>query len=134
MDDCVFCSIVAGRIGSRRVWEDEDAIAFLDIAPYHRGHTLVIPRRHVVDGTADPAVWGEVAPAIVAVSNLVKTKLGAQGVNILSNAGSVAGQEVFHFHVHVLPRYADRPGMQALAQRDPGAGDDLDALQAQLLG
>jgi len=132
MSDCLFCKILAGEIPSRRVYSDETSIAFLDISPFHRGHTLVIPRRHVPDGTTDPAVWTEVAQAIVAVSRLLKEKLGAEGVNILSNAGAISGQEIFHFHVHVLPRYADRPGMGAVIHRDPGAGDDLDLLHAQL--
>ena len=132
MSDCLFCMIAAGEVPSRRVYEDETAIAFLDISPFHRGHTLIIPRRHVDDGTTDPASWAEVAPAIVAVSTLLKEKLAADGVNILSNAGKVSGQEIFHFHIHVIPRYADHPGMSALTQRDPSAGDDLDAVHALL--
>jgi len=132
MSDCLFCMIRDGEVPSRRVYEDATAIAFLDISPFHRGHTLIIPRRHVADGTTDPTSWTEVAPAIVAVSTLLKEKLGADGVNILSNAGQVSGQEIFHFHIHVIPRYADHPGMAALTQRDPAAGDDLDALHALL--
>ena len=133
MNDCLFCRILAGEIPSRRVYEDETSIAFLDIAPYHRGHTLVIPRRHVPDGIADPASWAEVAEAIIRVSALLKEKLGATGVNVLSNAGAVSGQEIFHFHVHILPRYPSQPGMAGLAFRDDGAGDDLDGLHAALM-
>jgi len=133
MDECLFCRILAGDIPSRRVYEDAACVAFLDIAPFHRGHTLVVPRRHVVDGTTDASVWADVAGGIVAVSSLVKDRLGAAAVNIVSNAGAVSGQEIFHFHVHILPRYADNPGMGALAKRDPGAGDDLDAVHAALI-
>ena len=133
MSDCLFCMIVADEVPSRRVYEDATAIGFLDISPFHRGHTLIIPRRHVDDGTTDPASWNEVAPAIVAVSSLLKEKLGADGVNILSNAGKVSGQEIFHFHIHVIPRYADHPGMSALTRRDPDAGADLDAVHAILI-
>ena len=134
MSDCLFCKILTGEIPSRRVYEDQTSIAFLDVSPIHRGHTLVIPRRHVEDGTTDPSVWTDIAEGIVAVSQLVKDKLGAAGINILSNSGAVSGQAVFHFHVHVLPRYADHPGMAAIARRDPDAGEDLDALLAQLVG
>ncbi|MCL2735902.1 MAG: HIT domain-containing protein [Propionibacteriaceae bacterium] len=132
MSPCLFCSIVDGEVPSRMVYEDESSIGFLDISPFHRGHTLVIPRRHVVDGTVDPSVWTEVAPGIVAISDLVKSRLGATGVNILSNAGADSGQAVFHFHVHIIPRYADNPGMGALSHRDPGAAEDLDGLHALL--
>ncbi|MCL1907576.1 MAG: HIT domain-containing protein [Propionibacteriaceae bacterium] len=134
MTDCLFCRIVAGEIPSRVIYSDDTAIAFLDIAPYHRGHSLVIPRRHIESGTMDPASWNEVAEGITTVSTLLKEKLGATGVNILSNAGAVAGQEIFHFHVHILPRYPSNPGMGALAQRDDGADDDLDGLFTQIMG
>ena len=133
MTDCLFCRIEAGEIPSRRVYEDDTCLGFLDIAPFHRGHSVIIPRRHVPDGTTDAAVWGEVAAGIVAVSTLLKAKLGATGINLLANAGEDSGQSVFHFHVHVIPRYADHPGMGGLSQRTPGAGDNLDALLAELM-
>ena len=63
----------------------------------------------------------------------LKEKIGATGVNVLSNAGRASGQEIFHFHVHILPRYPERPGMAALASRDDNAGDDLDGLHAALI-
>jgi len=132
MSDCLFCRILDGEIPCRLVYSDDTCIGFLDIAPYHRGHTLVIPRRHVPDGISDPSTWAEVADGIIAVSQLLKERLGATGVNILSNAGAVSGQEIFHFHVHILPRYPDHPGMAALTQRDPQADEDLDSLHVQL--
>ncbi|MDR0960208.1 MAG: HIT domain-containing protein [Propionibacteriaceae bacterium] len=128
MSECLFCGIVAGEIPSRQVYSDDDAIAFLDIAPLHRGHSVIVPRDHVLDGTASPADWAKVAPGIVAVSQAAKAKLGASGVNILSNAGAVSGQSVFHFHVHVIPRYDDNPGMEGLLKADRTAGD-LDEVQ-----
>jgi histidine triad (HIT) family protein len=134
MTDCLFCRIVAGDIPSRQIWSDADAIAFLDIAPWQLGHSLIVPRRHVIDGTTGPAAWHEVAAGVAAASTLVKERLGATGVNILSNAGAVAGQEVFHFHVHVIPRYDDNPGMSGLMRRDAQAAADLDGLAARLTG
>lgn len=132
MTDCLFCSIAAGGIPSSTVYEDETSYAFLDISPFHRGHTVIVPKRHVTDGTSAPQAWSDIATAIVAVSSLAKEKLGALGVNILSNAGEIAGQSVFHFHVHVIPRYADNPGMGGLMRRDEHAGDDLPGVLAQL--
>ncbi|MDR1450468.1 MAG: HIT domain-containing protein [Propionibacteriaceae bacterium] len=132
MIDCLFCRIAAGDVPCRQIWADEDAIAFLDISPWQLGHTLVIPRRHVADGGAGAQPWHEVAAALAGTAALLKERLNADGLNILSNAGAVSGQEVFHFHVHVIPRYADNPGMAGLMLRDPAAAADLDALAARL--
>ncbi|HCA88037.1 MAG TPA: HIT family protein [Streptomyces sp.] len=109
--DCLFCRIVAGEIPSMKVYEDEFAFAFLDISPWQTGHALVVPKRHSTDALEDEAALGEVAHAVVTVANLLKERLGASAVNLLSNAGSDAGQEVFHTHVHVIPRYPDNPGI-----------------------
>ncbi|MDR2974212.1 MAG: HIT family protein [Propionibacteriaceae bacterium] len=128
MTDCLFCRIASGEVPARVVYEDDTALAFLDIAPFQRGHTVVIPRRHVKDGASDPLAWGEVASAIVGVSQLVENRLGATAVNILSNAGADAGQSVFHFHIHVIPRYTDNPGMAAMLNRSDDSSDDLDML------
>ncbi|MFT3861373.1 HIT family protein [Micropruina sp.] len=128
--DCLFCAIVAGDLPARRVYADDSAIAFLDINPWKRGHTLVIPRRHVPDVLADNEALTEIAPAIGATARLLTKRLGADGVNLLSNAGAVAGQEVFHLHVHLVPRYADDPGLGGLTQRSPGI--DLDEVSGTL--
>lgn len=128
--DCLFCAIVAGEVGSRKVYEDEVAFAFLDINPWHRGHTLVVPKRHIPDALASGAVWAEIGPAIQATGQLLVDRLGADGMNVLSNVGAVAGQEVFHLHLHLIPRYADNPGIAAM--RSPAGEIDLDEVAAQL--
>lgn len=115
--DCLFCRIIAGDIPSRKVYEDDDAFAFLDINPWQLGHTLVIPKRHTPDALSDEATLAEVSAAVVRVANLLKERLGATAVNLLSNAGADSGQEVFHTHVHVLPRYADSPGIANIRGR-----------------
>jgi histidine triad (HIT) family protein len=132
--DCIFCAIVAGDIPSRQIHADEHAVAFLDIQPWHRGHTLVIPRRHVVDLMTGPQALVEMAPAIEATSRLLVERLGADGLNLIGNNGTVAGQEVLHLHVHLVPRYSERPGIRRLIEPDPLAGADLDAVYAQLTG
>ncbi|MFT4108281.1 HIT family protein [Propionicimonas sp.] len=130
--DCLFCSIVAGDIGSRQVYADEHAVAFLDINPWHVGHTLVVPRRHVDDLMGEPEALTEIAPAIAATSRLLVDRLGADGLNLLSSSGAVAGQEVFHLHVHLVPRYAHRPGLRELMVREDGI--DLDRVYRQITG
>ena len=131
MSDCLFCRIVEGEIPSKRIYEDETAVAFLDINPWQQGHALVIPRRHVKDVLEDPAALAEIAPANGTVGDLLKERLGATACNILSNAGADSGQEVFHLHVHVLPRYADNPGISNM--RGP-VTTDLDQVHARLVG
>jgi histidine triad (HIT) family protein len=130
--DCLFCAIIAGDIPCRQVYADDDAFAFLDISPWHTGHTLVVPRRHVVDALSQPEGLSEIAPAISATAHLLTEKLGATGMNVLVNSGGVAGQEVFHLHAHLVPRYADRPGMAGLMEREQGI--DLDAVYRRILG
>lgn len=132
--DCLFCRIVAGDVPSRQIYADDAAIAFLDIQPWHRGHALVIPRRHVKDLLEQPPALTEIAPAVEATSRLLVDRLGADGLSLLASTGAVAGQEVFHLHIHLVPRYHDRPGLRRLTDRDPGAGDDLDALHAHITG
>jgi histidine triad (HIT) family protein len=130
--DCVFCGIVAGTIPSRQVYADEHAVAFLDLAPWHRGHTLVVPRRHVPDlVTGDPSL-PEIAPAIDAVARLLLHRLAADGINLVSSSGAVAGQEVFHLHVHVVPRYADEPGIQRLVNHAGVPEGELESVYQQL--
>ncbi len=131
--DCIFCKIVAGEVGSRTVHSDDEAVAFLDLAPWHRGHTLVIPRTHVVDVRQAHGALADIAPAVEHVAELLTDRLGCDGVNIVSSAGAVAGQEVFHLHVHVVPRYASAPGVRSVfttdADHSPAA---LDAVLAEL--
>lgn len=112
--DCLFCRIIAGEIPSKKVYEDERAYAFLDISPWQQGHTLVVPKAHTVDALEDPATLADIADAVVKVGNLLKERLGATAVNLLSNAGPDSGQEVFHTHVHVIPRYPENPGISAM--------------------
>ena len=128
-DDCLFCAIIAGAIPSRQVYADDSAIAFLDIQPWHRGHALVVPRRHVASIIDDPTIWGDVRTVVEQVVPLLVDRLGAAGLNLLVNAGEVSGQEVMHFHVHLVPRYDDAPGLANLTGRDT---TDLDAVWQQL--
>jgi histidine triad (HIT) family protein len=108
--DCIFCKIVAGELPATIVDEDERTIAFMDIAPATRGHALVIPRAHSADllsvGREDLSA---VALAAQRLASRAKERLGADGVNLLNACGGAAWQTVFHFHVHVIPRYEGDP-------------------------
>ena len=108
--DCLFCGIVGGEVPARIVDQDERTIAFMDINPATRGHALVIPRRHSRDLLEIER--DDLEAVIVAAQRLARKmpeRLGADGVNLLNSCGRAAWQTVFHFHVHVIPRYEGDP-------------------------
>ncbi|HEV2429047.1 MAG TPA: HIT family protein [Thermoplasmata archaeon] len=106
---CIFCAIVHGRAPAHRFYEDEETIAFLDLFPFTRGHVLVVPKRHVDRLTDLPeAAYSQFLGAIVRVCRRVERL--SRHYNVALNQGSLAGQIVFHLHVHVIPRYGpDNP-------------------------
>jgi histidine triad (HIT) family protein len=108
--DCIFCAIVAGELPATVIASDERAIAFMDINPATRGHALVIPRAHSQD-IHDIAAEDLAAVSALAqiVAGRARSQLGADGVNLMHSAGVAAWQTVFHFHIHVIPRYVDDP-------------------------
>ncbi len=104
--DCIFCSIVEGTAPSWRVYEDHVAVAFLDIGQATLGHTLVVPRKHTAD------IWaltGDEAAAVMRsvhrVAGQLRGTLRPLGLNVIQSNGAAAWQEVFHYHVHLVPRY-----------------------------
>jgi histidine triad (HIT) family protein len=106
MSDCIFCGIVAGTMPAERVYEDERTIAFLDIAPACDGHVLVIPRTHSDDvHSTDPADLVACAQTAQVMAGRISGSLGADGITIMQSNGAAAGQTVFHYHVHVIPRF-----------------------------
>jgi histidine triad (HIT) family protein len=127
-DDCIFCKIVAGELPSTKVYEDERTYAFMDIAPWTRGHALVIPKAHSTDlGEISETDLAAVAVTAQRIAELQKERLGAEGVNLLNCYGAAAWQTVFHTHVHVIPRY-EGDGMIVPAR--PGAGGDAEQIKA----
>jgi histidine triad (HIT) family protein len=108
--DCIFCKIVAGELPATVIAEDDHTVAFMDISPATRGHALVVPREHAEDLLSIEAEeLGHVMHAAQRVAGRAKEVLGADGVNLLNSTGAAAWQTVFHFHVHVIPRYDDDP-------------------------
>jgi histidine triad (HIT) family protein len=103
-NDCVFCKIIDGEIPACKIYETEEWLAFLDAEPASKGHTLVVPKKHVEDihEAEDMSfMWG----ALVKTADAVKEAFDAKGIKIDQNNGEAAGQEVFHMHFHVTPRY-----------------------------
>jgi len=126
--DCIFCKIVAGEIPSTKVAEDDDTFVFMDVNPATRGHALVIPKRHTQDVTTiDPADLATVMVKAQEIAKRAEQALGADGVNLLNCCGSAAWQTVFHFHVHVIPRYA---GDGLTEPWKPGQGGDAEVIAA----
>ena len=130
--DCLFCKIAAGDVPATRVYEDERTIAFMDINPATRGHLLVIPREHAADVHAiDPEDLQAVVLAGKALAQRVRDRLDADGVNLLNSTGKVAWQTVFHFHLHVIPRYANDP-LRLPWHPEPGDRDEIAATAKEL--
>jgi histidine triad (HIT) family protein len=130
--DCLFCKIVAGELPATIVAEDERTIAFMDINPATRGHALVIPRAHARDlYDVDPEDLAAVAVAAQRLAARVRDNLGADGVNLLNSSGAAAWQTVFHFHVHVIPRYEGDP-LRLPWVPASGDMDEIKAAAAQL--
>ena len=106
MTDCIFCKIAKGEIPSQKIYEDENIFAFLDIKPFTEGHTLVIPKIHYENIFDIPKeVLEKIILASKEISLLLKEKLNAEGVNLSNSNGKIAQQDVFHFHMHLIPRY-----------------------------
>lgn len=104
---CIFCKIIEGSIPATKVYEDQWVLAFLDISQATKGHTLVIPKIHTDSVlTATPAIVAHVNQVAAKLAIAAQSGLGASGANIFTNANEIAGQSVFHYHVHVLPRYS----------------------------
>jgi histidine triad (HIT) family protein len=109
-DDCIFCKIVAGELPSEIVQEDEQTVAFMDINPWTRGHALVIPRGHSRNlYEVDEADLRHASAAAKRLALRMRDALGCDGINVLNACEPAAWQTVFHFHLHVIPRYRDDP-------------------------
>lgn len=106
MAECTFCRIIAGELPAEVVYEDETSIAFLDIAPLERGHTLVVPRHHARNlFDIDPEVAAQVTRVVARIAQRLVAAVGADGLNVSQNNEPAAGQVVSHYHVHLIPRW-----------------------------
>lgn len=111
-EDCIFCKIANGEIPSTTVYEDEMFRVILDLGPASRGHALILPKEHFKDVCElDEKTAAKILPLGAKIGAAMKTGLGCTGFNLVQNNGTSAGQTVFHFHMHIIPRYEDGPCM-----------------------
>ncbi|NRD78365.1 HIT family protein [Bacillus sp. BRMEA1] len=112
MSDCIFCKIVNGEIPSAKVFENEHVLAFMDISQVTKGHTLVIPKVHKENiFELTPEIARNIYEAVPAIANALKAEFNPPALNTINNNGELAGQTVFHFHVHLIPRYGKGDGL-----------------------
>jgi histidine triad (HIT) family protein len=130
--DCLFCKIIAGELPGQIVDQDDRTVAFMDISPATPGHALVVPRDHATNlleiGDDDLAAT---ALAAQRLARRVTERLGADGVNLLNSCGRAGWQTVFHFHIHVIPRYEGDP-LKLPWTPEPGDPDQIAATADRL--
>ena len=132
MTDCIFCKIIKGEIPCSKIYEDDKAFAFLDIAPVNKGHALVIPKEHHETFEDLPDDLLEYLTNLVRkVSKSVKQGVNADGYNIGMNIGKAAGQLVFHAHWHIIPRFND-DGLKTWPQKEYKEGE-MDKFKEQIV-
>lgn len=106
MEQCIFCKIAAGEIPSSTVYEDSYFKAILDLSPATKGHTIIIPKKHMKDASElEEAYAARILPVAAKIGAAMKKGLGCTGFNLVQNNGVSAGQTVMHYHMHVIPRY-----------------------------
>jgi histidine triad (HIT) family protein len=132
MSECIFCKIVAGEIPSRKIYEDSDHIAFLDIFPASKGHSLVIPKVHHVDiHSMDRESYGAIARVAKDVADLLHKKLNSEGTTIMQMNREAGWQTVFHAHMHVIPRWSE-DSLRKPWDIAPADSGQLEALARQI--
>ncbi len=127
-DDCVFCAIAADDEGAHHVYEDEETLAFLDINAVTEGHTLVIPRTHTAKLTdLDDETTAALFTTVRRVAAAIEATIDPDGINVMQSSGAAAGQDVFHVHAHIIPRFADDNITFAPSRRriDPEDGERI---------
>ena len=134
VDDCVFCRIIKGEIPCCKVYEDEKVLAFLDIAPFNFGHTVIVPKEHCHSVTTLPedylSAMFVIAPKLAVA---IMTATGAEGFNLVLNNGHVAGQVVPHAHLHILPRFADDAVLISASSKAYANSDDMSKMAEKII-
>ncbi|OUQ57912.1 HIT family protein [Tyzzerella sp. An114] len=132
MSDCIFCKIIKGEIPSATIFEDDEFKVILDRFPSGEGHVLIIPKNHVANiFEIDEEQAGRLFKLAVKVSKVMKDVLGFENMNVLQNNGEVAGQSVFHFHMHLIPRY-ENDGINIKWNPTEPTDEDIEAVRKKL--
>lgn len=131
-DDCIFCKLANGVFSTRSIYEDELFNVILDVAPATKGHALILPKNHAANIFELPEdTAGKAFVLAKKLAQKMTDKLGCDGFNIIQNNGTVAGQTVFHFHLHLIPRYKEDAQQIGWNPTEPSA-EELDELKALL--
>lgn len=134
---CVFCRIVTRELPSAIIGETDLALAFLDVAPFTAGHTLVVPKRHVVDLVQADGALAEIADLVESTAQVLDAGLRPAGINLVQATRAAAGQTVFHLHVHLIPIYRGEGHLADVLNRGHGemvSADELGEVRSHLLG
>ncbi len=135
MNDCIFCKIINKEIPSVTIYEDDIIIGFLDISQTTKGHTLIIPKKHYENiYEIDEDTLAYIYKKVPKIACALKTAFKAKGMNVVNNNGELAGQTVFHFHVHLIPRYNEKDGFRAIYTNhmDKYSKEDLEKIAVQI--
>ncbi|MCR5508895.1 MAG: HIT family protein [Lachnospiraceae bacterium] len=123
-DDCIFCKLANGVFDTNVIYEDDDFTVILDAAPATRGHALILPKEHYDNlYELDPDTAGKAFKLARKLAVHMKEKLNCDGFNVVQNNGKAAGQTVFHFHMHLIPRYNDDNALLQWKPTAPEAGE-----------
>jgi histidine triad (HIT) family protein len=133
MSDCIFCRIVNGEIPCRKIYEDSNCIAFLDISPQSKGHTLVVPKKHFENiFDIDEETLCHISSVVRKLSLHIKDVLNPEGIKLVQNNGRKAGQTVFHFHFHIRPVYSDTKLVEDNIEVIDISDEEMDELEKKL--
>lgn len=133
-DDCIFCKIAAGEIPSRKIYEDKDLIAIMDLNPTSKGHSLIIPKEHCTNiYDIDEDIAAKVMKTAKKLATKMTVALNCDGFNLLQNNGETAGQTMFHFHMHLIPRYKDADNNMLKFTSVSFSDEEMDAIRDQIL-
>lgn len=128
--DCLFCKIISGSIPNTKVYEDDTVLAFLDIHPVNIGHTLVIPKKHFTNLYETPdETLAQMMAVVKKLSIAIKSAVGADGINIEMNNDPVAGQIIFHTHLHIVPRFEGDGFKHWHGARDYHEGEEKEVVE-----
>ena len=132
--DCIFCKIAAGEIPSRKIYEDSDLIAIMDLNPTSKGHSLIIPKEHCTNiYDIDEDIAAKVMKTAKKLATKMTVALNCDGFNLLQNNGETAGQTMFHFHMHLIPRYKDADNNMLKFTSVSFSDEEMDAIRDQII-
>ena len=133
-DDCIFCKIAAGEIPSRKIYEDKDLIAIMELSPTSKGHSLIIPKEHYTNiYDIDEEIAGKVMKTAKKLATKMTVALNCDGFNLLQNNGETAGQTMFHFHMHLIPRYKDADNNMLKFTSVSFSDEEMDSIRDQII-